>query len=332
MSNLNEIKTRKELIDPALIKAGWDTSNPGQVSFEVPVDNTDIEAWRRLKKKLSELKKSGGLGDVELPKGITDYVLYRANGEVIAIVEAKRTSIDPRSAQAQAEFYVEEIAKKQKTVPFAFMTNGHDIYFLDVGISNKRLVYGFFSPDDLENLLYLREHKADLGSISVNLTITNRIYQQEAIRRICEVFESGRRKALIVMATGTGKTRTAVSIVDIFIRSNQARRILFVADRDALVEQARKEGFESFLPDEPCGRIYSHDIDKTKRLYVSTLQTISNCFEEFTPGFFDLIIFDEVHRSIFNKWNEVLQYFDARMIGLTATPADFIDRNVDRQR
>ncbi len=327
MPKPTEAKTRKALIDPALKKAGWDVANPTQVGLEIPVDKSDVEAWRRLERTLIELKKTGGLGNVELPKGISDYVLYRSNGEIVAIVEAKRTSIDPRSAQAQAEFYVTEIAKKQRFPPFAFMTNGHDIYFWDVGNVNKRLVYGFFSPDDLENMLYLREHKVSLQLTPVNLTITDRIYQQEAIKRVCEAFEQGKRKALVVMATGTGKTRTAVSIVDIFIRSNQARKILFVADRDELVKQARDDGFKAFLPDEPCGRIFSYDIDRTKRLYVSTLQTISNCFEEFTTGFFDLIIFDEVHRSIFNKWNEVLQYFDARMIGLTATPADFIDRN-----
>jgi type I restriction enzyme R subunit len=121
----------------------------------------------------------------------------------------------------------------------------------------------------------------------------------------------------------------AMSLVDIFIRTNQARKILFVADRDALVKQARVEGFQAFIPDEPCERIWTHNVDDVKknRLFVVTLQTLSRCFEQFTPAFFDLIIFDEVHRSIFNRWNEVLHYFDGRMIGLTATPADFIDRN-----
>jgi type I restriction enzyme R subunit len=196
-----------------------------------------------------------------------------------------------------------------------------------VGTANKRLVYGFFSPADLDNLLYLRQNQTPLTEAPINMGITDRVYQQEAIRRVCEAFEQGRRKALLVMATGTGKTRVAMSLVDIFLRTNQARRILFVADRDALVEQAKTEGFKAFIPDEPCTRIYTHKIDTTNRLYVVTLQTLSRCFEQFTPGFFDLITFDEVHRSIFNKWNEVLHYLDARMIGLTATPADFIDRN-----
>jgi type I restriction enzyme R subunit len=119
------------------------------------------------------------------------------------------------------------------------------------------------------------------------------------------------------MATGTGKTRTATSLVDMFLRTNQARKILFVADRDALVDQALTDGFKKFLPNEPCTRIFSYKIEKSSRLYAVTLQTLSNCFAEFTPAFFDLMIFDEVHRSIFNKWNEVFCYFDARMIGLT---------------
>src|SRR4030042_924367 len=121
-----------------------------------------------------------------------------------------------------------------------------------------------------------------------------------------------------------------MSLIDVFMRANQARRILFVADRDALVEQAKTDGFEHFLPHEPCTRIHTYNIEKTQRLYASTLQTLSNCYEQFSPAFFDLIIFDEVHRSIFNKFNEVLQYFDGRMIGLTATPANYIDRDTFR--
>jgi type I restriction enzyme R subunit len=154
---------------------------------------------------------------------------------------------------------------------------------------------------------------------------------KEAIRRVCEAFDRGKRRALIVMATGTGKTRVATSLVDVLLRSNQARRVLFVADRDPLVQQALTDGFKQFLPDEPCTRIHSYNIERSNRLYVATLQTLSNCFQDFTPGFFDAIFFDEVHRSIFNKWNEVLLYFDARMIGLTATPAEFLDRNTFRE-
>jgi len=323
----SEAKTRKELIDPALKKAGWDVNDPAQVGTEILVDGFDPQAWQTLEAKLNRIREKHGIYQVKLPKGVCDYVLYRPNGEIIAVVEAKRTSIDPRLAEAQTEFYVSEIEKHQSFRPFGFMTNGHDIYFWDVGTANKRLAHGFFSPADLKNLLFIRQQQTPLAEAPINLDISDRPYQQEAIRRVCEAFEEGKRKALLVMATGTGKTRVAISLVDIFLRTNQARNILFVADRDALVRQAKSDGFEQFIPNEPCTRIYTHKIDTTNRLYAVTLQTLSNCFQRFTPAFFDLIIFDEVHRSIFNKWNEVLEYFDGRMIGLTATPADFIDRN-----
>ena len=327
MTNPTEAQTRRELIDPALERAGWDLNNPDQVGFEIPVDDVDPAAWQALQTKLRALRDEGVPYDVPLPAGITDYALYRENGEVLAVVEAKKTSIDPRLALPQAEFYATQIERRQSFRPFAFMTNGHDTYFWDVGRAPKRLVYGFFSRADLENLLFICQNQTPLTEATINQDITDRAYQMEAIRRVCEAFEKGRRKALLVMATGTGKTRVSMSLVDIFLRTNQARRILFVADRDALVQKAEEDGFKAFIPNEPCTRIYSHDIDTTNRLYVVTLQTLNNCFREFTPGFFDLIIFDEVHRSIFNRWNEPLQYFDGRMIGLTATPASFIDRN-----
>lgn len=329
-SGPNEAKTRKDLIDPALNRAGWDVDNPELVRLEIPVDGFDPKAWQAIKTKLGHIGEAGNSYNADLPIGISDYALYRPNGEVIAIVEAKRTSTDPRLAQAQAEFYVTELAERQSFQPFAFMTNGYDIYFLDAGQANKRMVAGFFSPGDLENLLSIRQNKQPLAQAVINTSITDRPYQIEAIRRVCETFEQNKRKALLIMATGTGKTRTVMSLVDIFLNTHQARRVLFVADRDPLVQQALDDGFKRFLPNEPNIRIatYTPVAEKqAKRLYVSTLQTLNICYQEFTPGFFDLIIFDEVHRSIFNKWNEVLQYFDARMIGLTATPADFVDRN-----
>jgi type I restriction enzyme R subunit len=305
---ISEGKTRKELIDPALELAGWRLRDHSRVGIEIPVDGYDQAPWN----------------------GVTDYCLKRPNGEVIAVVEAKRTTHDARLPQAQIEHYVTEIGARQGYRPFGFLTNGVDIYFWDSGAAAKRLVAGFFAPDDLERLLWLKRNQKSLISIPINNAIVDRPYQHEAVRRVSEAFTTGKRKALMVMATGTGKTRTTMALIDVFLRANQARNILFVADRDALVEQAQTDGFEKFLPHEPCTRIYSHDIQKTNRLYAATLQTLSNCFERFTPGFFDLIIFDEVHRSIFNKYNEVIQYFDARMIGLTATPAQFIDRDTFR--
>ncbi|MGB8644422.1 MAG: DEAD/DEAH box helicase family protein [Anaerolineae bacterium] len=321
--NPSEARTRKQLIDPALTRAGWNLHNPAQVGAEIPVDDPRPEAAHP--DLLGAARDAPP--DYALYSGITDYCLYQPNGEVIAIVEAKRSSRDARIAETQAEYYVTEIEKRQSFRPFAFLTNGHSIYFWDVGQSPKRLVAGFFSPDDLARLLYIRQHKTPLASAPIQTAITNRGYQQEAIRRVCEAFDRGKRKALLVMATGTGKTRTVMSLIDLFLRTNQARRVLFVADRDALVTQAQRDGFKAWLPDEPRDRITSQNIDLTKRLYVATLQTISNCFDRISPAFFDLVIFDEVHRSIFNKYDEALGYFDGRMIGLTATPAEFVERN-----
>ena len=322
-----EARTRKELIDPALVKAGWDVTNPAQVGLEIPVDGADPAAVQAVLARLRSVRDAAALYNTRLSPGISDYALYRPNGEIIAVVEAKKTSIDPRLAQAQAEFYVGEIAKRQSFRPFAFMTNGEEIYFLDAGAANKRLVAGFFSPADLENLLYLRLNGQPLAQAPIDEAIVNRPYQHEAVRRVAAAFDSGKRKALLVMATGTGKTRTAMALIDVFLRTNGARRVLFVADRDELVRQALDDGFKVHLPNEPCTRIFSDKIDTSSRLYAVTLQTLNMCYGSFTPGFFDLIVFDEVHRSIFNKWNEVVQYFDARMVGLTATPAGFIDRN-----
>jgi len=327
-SHPSEAKTRKELIDPALVQAGWNLHDPQQVRFEIPVDDVDPAAWQVLRKKLAETRATWQITAADLPAGVCDYALYRPNGEIIAIVEAKKTSVDPRLAQAQAEFYVREIEQRQSFRPFVFLANGQEIYFWDVGQANTRLVAGFFSPADLDNLLFLRQHQQPLHTAPINTAIVDRSYQHEAIRRVGEAFAQGKRKALLVMATGTGKTRTVMALVDIFLRTNQARRVLFVADRDPLVEQALTDGFQQHLPHEPCARITSRNVGALAgRLLTMTLQSLSSLYPKLSPGFFDLIIFDEVHRSIFNQWNEVLHYFDARMIGLTATPAGFVDRN-----
>ena len=306
----NEAQTRKDRIDPALLKAGWDVKNSAQVGIEIPVDGYDKEPWN----------------------GVTDYCLYRSNGEVIAVVEAKKQIRDPNVAREQVRHYVTEIAKLpgQTFQPFAYLTNGVDIYFWEVGTASPRLVAGFFMPEDLERLLYIRLNATPLSDSLIDAQIAGRAYQQEAIRRLCAAFTNGKRRSLLVMATGTGKTRTTVALIDLFLRTNQARKVLFVADREALVDQALKEGFRKHLPHETNDRIYTHNIDTTKRLYVSTLQTLSRCYDKFSPGFFDLIVFDEAHRSIFNRFTEVMEYFDARMIGLTATPAGFIDRDTFR--
>ena len=199
---INEELTRKEMIDPQLEKAGWYLRDHSKVKTEIPVDGYDAEPWN----------------------GISDYTLYRENGEVLAVVEAKRTSVDVRLAEAQLTHYVTEIEKHQSFRPFGFLANGYAIYFVDVGISAKREVFGFFTRADLENLLYIRQNGKPLSSIEINNKIVDRTYQHEAIRRVAESFAQGKRNALIVMATGTGKTRTTMGLIDVFMRSNQARK------------------------------------------------------------------------------------------------------------
>lgn len=303
---VSEAETRYSLIDPDLKKAGWNLSDRSQVGFEIPVDKYDGK----------------------LEAGITDYCLCRANGEVLAVVEAKRTSRDARVGQKQVEDYVSKIAKTQSFSPFAFMANGNDIFFYDIGESAPRHVAGFFSRENLDRLLYLKQNRIPLNTVQIKQSIVDRAYQAEAIRRISETIElKKKRKALLVMATGTGKTRTTMALIDVFLQARAAQKVLFLADRDALVQQAMTDGLKRHLPNEARGRIRTYDLDKTKRVFVSTLQTLEICFKEFTPGDFDLIITDECHRSIYNKFTDVLAYFDAVQIGLTATPAQFIDRD-----
>jgi len=305
---LTEAKTRALLIDPQLRAADWKLHDRTQVRVEVPVDGYDAEPWN----------------------GVTDYCLYDASGNVLAVVEAKRCSRSPREADEQLRHYVTEIAKQQTFAPFGFMANGHDTWFWEVGLANPRLIAGFFTPADLERLKFLRQNRTPLEATAINNAIVDRPYQHEAIRRVAEAFAANKRRALLVMATGTGKTRTTMALIDVFLRANQAQNILFLADRDALVDQTLSDGFKAYLPHEPRHRIYTNQIDKTNRLFVATEQTLALCYTKFSPGFFDLIIFDEAHRSLFKRLTEVIEYFDARMIGLTATPAGFWNRDTFR--
>jgi type I restriction enzyme R subunit len=262
--------------------------------------------------------------------GFTDYSLYRTNGDVLAVVEAKRTSRDPREGKKQVLEYVTAIEKGQSFRPFAFMANGEDVFFWESDTTAQRHVAGFFSRENLERLLFLKQNKKPLNSVLPNKTIIDRSYQVEAIRRISEAVEKKKRKALLVMATGTGKTRTIMALIDVFLRAHAAQKVLFLADRDALVDQALSDGIKVHLPHESRTRIRTYSIDKTARLYVSTLQTLEMCYDKFSPADFDLVITDECHRSIYNKFTDVLAYFDAVHIGLTATPAEFIDRDTFR--
>lgn len=308
---VSEAETRYSLIDPQLKRVGWNLHDRSQVGIEIPVAGYDASP----------------------SEGITDYCLYRANGDVLAVVEAKCTSRDARVGKQQVLEYVETIEKKQSFRPFAFMANGDDVFFWDTEESAERHVAGFFSRENLERLLFLKQNRQPLSGIKIKESIVNRAYQIEAIRRISEAIEKKKkRKALLVMATGTGKTRTIMALIDVFLRAHAAQKVLFLADRDALVEQAESEGFKVHLPNELRARIRTFELENAKRarLCVSTLQTLEICYEKFSPADFDLIISDECHRSIYNRFTDVLAYFDAIQIGLTATPANLVDRDTFR--
>ncbi len=303
---VSEKETRFSIINPLIAKAGWNLNDHTQIGFEIPVQNYD-------KTQVT---------------GFTDYCLYRANGEVLAVIEAKKTSRDARVGKEQVFQYITEIAKKQSFRPFAFMSNGEDTFFWDSENSSERHVAGFFSRKNLERLLHLKQNSKPLNAIQIKESIVNRSYQVEAIRRISETIDyKKKRKALLVMATGTGKTRTIMALIDVLLRANAVQKILFLANRDSLVNQALTDGFKQHLPNEARARIRTYDISTDARVYVSTLQTLELCYNKFTPADFDVIISDECHRSIYNKFTDVLAYFDAIQIGLTATPAEFIDRD-----
>ena len=223
--SISESTTRSTLIDPQLQAAGWRLDDRSLVRFEIPVDGYDAEPWN----------------------GVTDYCLYDPSGNVLAVVEAKRCSRNPREADEQLRHYITEIAKRQPYAPFGFMSNGHSTWFWEVGEANPRLVAGFFSPDDLQRLLFLRQNQLPLETTPINPTIVDRPYQHEAIRRVAEAFAAKKRRALLVMATGTGKTRVTMALIDFFLRANQAQKVLFLADRDALVDQALTDGFKAHL-------------------------------------------------------------------------------------
>ncbi len=260
-----------------------------------------------------------------------DYLLLGRNELPLAIVEAKRTSKNARMGQRQADGYADNIKAKYGIEPFIFLTNGEDILFWDRQRYPPRLVYGFFERRDLERLFFQRQEAVkNLIDVKINPDIADRDYQAEAIRTILGGLQNGRRKFLLVMATGTGKTRTAMATIDCLLKAKRINNVLFLTDRKILRDQAYgKKGYQGFFT-ESCGKITSGNFNAEKRLYAATIQTMMECYKDISPGFFDLVIADECHRSIYNKWKDVLSYFDSIQIGLTATPAQFIERDTFR--
>lgn len=312
VSDISEFETRKQFIDLDLKIAGWDSTN---IREEVEVK---------------------GMPNTQ-EAGYVDYVLYGENGKPLAVVEAKRTSKDVKIGQQQAKLYADCLEKEYAQRPIIYYTNGKEIYMWDDVSYPERKVSGYYTQDELQLLIRRRDSKENLEHIYIANNIANRPYQLEAVKKVCESFEQKHRRALVVMATGTGKTRTAISLVDVLTSKNWVQNVLFLADRTELVKQAEKN-FKKLLPDMSCCNLLSSkDGDpEESRIIFSTYQTMINCIDKmkskngitlFTPGHFDLIIIDEAHRSIYKKYQAIFDYFDGLLVGLTATPRDDVDKN-----
>lgn len=309
----SEEATRHRLIDQSLIAAGWNVGENGKNTEEV-----------RQEVHLTKVRKETG----ELGDGYADYVLYRDDGKPLAVIEAKKTAKDAKVGAEQARLYADSLEMESGVRPVVLFTNGVDIFLWDDAQGYPyRKVYGFYSKDSLEYLVHQRTNKKPLATVDPNLAIADRMYQLEAVKRVCERFQNNFRKALLVQATGTGKTRVAISLCDVLMRAGWVKRILFLCDRRELRKQADRV-FKEFMPGEPRVIVDSTTSnDRNKRIYLATYPAMMKCFEDFDVGFFDLIIADESHRSIYKKFRALFQYFDALEVGLTATPVRFIERN-----
>jgi type I restriction enzyme R subunit len=302
---MSEAQTRQEIIDKRLEAAGWRISDPTMVTAEHSV--------------LYQPSSSTGIG-------YSDYILFAQDGSPIAVVEAKKTSVDAEVGREQAKQYADGIEKMGFVRPFIFYTNGYNIFFWNDTLDPPRKIYGFFTRDDLERIRFQNKEHLPLSSTLIDRKICDRPYQIEAIRRVLEALTSGHRKALLVMATGTGKTRTAIGLIDVLMRSNWVKRVLFLADRNELLRQAR-DAFKEYLPNAPWTRITKQNQPLDKRVYLATYPAMHGIYPTISPGFFDMVIADESHRSIYKRYKEILDHFDANQLGLTATPVEYIDRN-----
>ena len=311
--DISEYETRKKYIDLDLKYLGWLFDNT-QIQEEYEVENM-----------------AGVAGQL----GYVDYVLFGRDGKPLALIEAKRTSKDPKIGKNQAQYYADALERKFGRRPMIFLSNGFTTYFWDNYEGPERKVGGFFSRDDLQRLMNRRGTKGNLEQTPIQDKITNRYYQKAAIRAVCEHVDQKFRKNLLVMATGTGKTRTAASLVDVFANANYVTNVLFLADRRALVKQA-KEAFKDYLPTYSLCNLLDEKDDANARIVFSTYPTILNAIDFkktqdgmplYTPAHFDMIIIDESHRSIFKKYRAIFDYFDAILVGLTATPKTDVDKN-----
>lgn len=324
MTAVSEYRTRKEKVDVLLKKSGWNVNDQTDVVIEVDTKQSDFKKsnYKTVKETLHDPNAD--------QKAYADYLLLGSSGSPLAVIEAKKTAKDPILGQKQAEDYADDIKEQTGKDVFVFLTNGYEIWFWNRPLENPRMVKGFHDRSSLERLRFQNEFRKDFSDVPIRKEVIDRPYQIEAVKRVLEGCDKGRRKFLIVHATGTGKTRVAMALIDVLMRANRAQKILFLADRRALRDQAFSDGFKVFFPSELKTKVFSGRVDKTPRLFASTIQTFMECYEDFSNGDFDLIISDECHRSIYNKWKDVFTYFDVIEIGLTATPADLIERDTFR--
>lgn len=318
---MDEARTRQEIIDEKLSLAGWNVHDPSQVSQEFDI----------------YLGNAPGFVAPEITTPYTghqfaDYLLLGKDGQRLAIVEAKRTAKDPDLGKEQALQYVRNIQRVHGgRLPIVLYTNGHEIYLWDSDHYPPRKIHGFPTRDDLVRMHFQSKERRPLSVELIDTSIAGRPYQLEAIRAVLEELENNRRKFLLVMATGTGKTRTCMGLVDVMMRAHWVERVLFLVDRIPLRDQARDD-FRDYIPNAPLWpktgeKVFSFD----RRVYVATYPTMLNLIEDpnhyLSPHFFDLVVADESHRSIYNVYKSVLDYFDAFQLGLTATPTDRIEHD-----
>ena len=305
----SEAETRDYFIDLLLKEAGWPLDQARDREFEV-----------------------SGMPNAQR-KGFVDYVLWGDDGKPLALIEAKRTRRDPRAGQQQAKLYADCLEQQFGQRPVIFYSNGYEHWLWEDVRYPPRRVQGFYKKAELELLIQRRETRRSLAQASISTSIVERYYQTRAIRRIAEAFERDHdRKALLVMATGSGKTRTVIALCDLLMRCNWVKRVLFLADRVALVNQA-VNAFKAFLPEASPVNLVTEKVVEG-RVYVSTYPTMMGLIDEslegqrrFGVGHFDLVVIDEAHRSVFQKYRAIFDYFDSLLVGLTATPKDEVDRN-----
>lgn len=311
----SEQATRQRLIDTMLAGRGWVIGADGKDSEQV---GQEVEVLHQ--------PTSSGLGKA-------DYVLWDDNGKPLAVIEAKKTAFDAENGRHQARHYADGLERMHGQRPVIFYTNGYDIWIWDDHPTQAyppRKLYDFYAKSSLQHLIRKRTERKAFATVSPKPEIlTDRLYQHEALRRICERYENNQRKALVVQATGTGKTRLAIALSDVCMQAGWAKRVLFLCDRRELRKQA-KNAYTQFLS-APVAVLSSSSVgDTANQVFVATYPAMLKIFEKFDPGFFDLVIADESHRSIYNVYGDLFRYFDALQLGLTATPVEMVSRSTCR--